>query len=380
MKNIITACLISLCWWGCSSTKQETASQLSVSKEEYGTLSDGRKALLYTLQNSKGTSMQVTNYGGIITSLSVIDKNGEFEDIVLGFDHFESYLNNSPFFGALIGRYGNRIGDAKFSLDDTEYTLSANDGKNHLHGGLKGFDQKVWYSESFETEDGIGVLLKRMSLDGEEGYPGDLQCEVTYTLTNANQLILEYKATTNKKTVVNLTNHSYFNLSGNPTTTVLDHQLELPASKFVPVNETLIPTGELTSVAGTPFDFQKLTAIGQGINDEHPQIRYGGGYDHCWVYTDTTKALKYGGMVYEATSGRVLKIHTTEPGVQFYSGNFLDGTLTGKGNIKYNQRSGLCLETQHFPDSPNQSQFPTTVLEPGQEYYTKTVYEFSIKE
>lgn len=332
----------------------------------------------YTLTNKNGVEMQVMNYGGIITSLRVPDKNGVVEDVVLGYDSLSGYLKTTPYFGAIVGRYGNRIANGKFKLDGKTYTLAQNNNGQSLHGGIKGFDKVYWSIEETTSAEGPSVKLKYTSKDMEEGYPGNLAVEVVYTLTNDNALKIDYTATTDKKTVINLTQHSYFNLTGNGKRDILEHVVTLAADKFVPVGKTLIPTGKLMDVANTPFDFRTPTAVGARIDSKDQQIAMGGGYDHCWVLTgaDSTKAAA---TVYEPTSGRVVDVYTTEPGIQFYSGNFLDGTITGKGGVVYTKRFGLCLETEHFPDSPNQPSFPSVVLNPGETYKTQTVYKFSTK-
>jgi aldose 1-epimerase len=351
----------------------------SVISTPFGKMKDGQAVTLYTLRNKKGMEMGVINYGGIIVSLKVPDKNGLAEDVVLGFDSLSDYLKDDPFFGALIGRYGNRIARGKFSLDGKEYTLPVNNGKNHLHGGPNGFYNVFWNIEIMSDSSNPSLKLTYLSKDGEEGYPGNLKTEVIYTLTDNNELQIAYKATTDKKTVVNLTQHSYFNLSGNNKKDILNHELMMAADKFLPVDETLIPTGKLQDVKNTPFDFTLPKIIGARISDKDQQLKYGLGYDHCWVFTNQSDSLKMVGSLYEPVSGRYMEILTTEPGIQFYSGNFLDGKLTGKGGIIYQHRSGLCLETQHFPDSPNQASFPSTVLNPGETYQTTTVYKFSVK-
>jgi len=361
-----------------SAAHPAAAAPAPISKEPFGTLPDGQAVDRYTLTNKNGVVMQVINYGGIITSLRVPDKNGVSEDVVLGYDSLSGYLKATPYFGAIVGRYGNRIANGKFKLDGKTYTLAQNNNGQHLHGGLKGFDKVYWSIEEAQSAEGPSLRLKYTSKDMEEGYPGNLTVEVVYTLTNDNALKLDYTATTDKKTVLNLTQHSYFNLTGNGKRDILEHVLTLAADKFVPVGKTLIPTGKLTDVAGTPFDFRTATAIGARINGSDQQLVYGGGYDHCWVIggADSTKAIA---TVFEPASGRVLEVYTTEPGIQFYSGNFLDGTITGKGGVVYTKRFGLCLETEHYPDSPNQSSFPSVVLNPGQTYKTQTVYRFSTR-
>lgn len=345
------------------------------SYQPFGKTAEGTAVNEYTLTNKNGVSMSVINYGGIITRLIAPDRNGKLEDIVLGYDSLGGYLKESPYFGAIVGRYGNRIANGKFALDGTTYTLAQNNNGQHLHGGLKGFDKVFWNIE----EVGANKLrLTYLSKDLEEGYPGNLNVTVTYELTDDNELKIDYAATTDKKTVVNITQHSYFNLTGNVKRDVLDHQVEIYADKFVPVTKVLIPTGELKSLNGSLFDFRKQTSIGARINEKDQQLEFGGGYDHCWVLSDS-KPVKHAAMVYEPASGRALDVYTTEPGLQFYSGNFLDGSLTGKGGVVYKHRYGFCLETEHFPDSPNQKNFPSTELKPGETYSTQTIYKFSTK-
>ncbi len=345
-------------------------------REAFGAL-NGKEVLLFTMKNASGMVMQVTNYGAIITAIRAPDREGQYADIVLGHDNLQGYLERVAYFGATVGRYGNRIGQGKFDLDGVEYVLATNNGPNSLHGGVKGFDKVVWDAEPLDTHAGPGLRLSYTSQHMEEGYPGNLTAQVTYTLTNNNELLIEYLATTDRPTVINLTNHTYFNLSGGKRD-ILDHQLELTAGQFIPVDSTLIPLGELQEVAGTPFDFTRPVAIGQRISDEHPQLLVGLGYDHCWVL-DKGLELGKGGSVYHAASGRFMEFLTSEPGVQFYSGNFLDGSIVGKNGQKYEHRWGFCLETQHYPDSPNQADFPTTRLDPGQEYRSTTIYRFSTK-
>lgn len=350
----------------------------TITKSAFGQTAEGTPVDLYTLTNTNGIVVKITNYGGIVTSILAPDNTGQMADIVLGFDSLAPYLKTHPFFGALVGRYGNRIAKGKFTLDGKEYSLATNNMGNHLHGGLKGFDKKVWTAEIVEG-DLPALKLNYLSKDMEEGYPGNLDVEVVYTLTNDNELKIEYTATTDKKTVVNLTNHSYFNLTGGKED-ILGHVLSLHADRFVPVDETLIPTDELLPVAGTPFDFTTPTAIGERVDADHPQIKFGGGYDHCWVLNKQGDEMSLLGSVYEPNSGRYMEVFTTEPAVQFYCGNFLDGSLTGRGGVKYGRRYGLCLETEHYPDSPNQPAFPSTVLNPGETYETTTVYKFSVKD
>jgi aldose 1-epimerase len=350
-----------------------------VTKEAFGTTRDGKSVDVYTLTNAHGIEVRAMTYGGIIISLRVPDKDGQFADVALGYDNLEGYLTASPHFGAIIGRYGNRIAKGRFTLDGKEYTLATNDGPNHLHGGVKGFDKVVWQAESFQTKDGVGVVFTYTSPDGEEGYPGNLSTQVTYTLTDQNELIFDYQATTDKATPVNLTQHTYFNLAGDAKRDILGHELMLNADHFTPVDKTLIPTGEIRSVKGTPLDFTKATAVGARINDKDGQLIFGRGYDHNFVLTRKGNGLSLAARVYEPTTGRVMEVYTTEPGVQFYSGNFLDGTITGKQGHVYKQRYGFCLETQHFPDSPNKPNFPSTILRPGQTYHSRSAYKFSVE-
>ncbi len=347
-------------------------------KSPFGKLPDGTAVDLYTLTNAKGMEAAITNFGGIIVSLKVPDSKGSLGDVTLGFKSFEPYIQNPTFFGALIGRYGNRIANGKFTLDGKTYTLPVNNGPNSLHGGIKGFHKVLWQAKPIEGPKGPALELKYLSKDGEEGYPGNLAVTVTYTLTDANELRIDYAATTDKDTVVNLTNHAYFNLDGDGSGTILDQELQLDASRFTPVDANLIPLGELKPVAGTPFDFTKPHTIGERINAADQQIERGGGYDHNFVINGPAGTLRPAAKAFSPKTGRLMEVLTTEPGMQFYSGNFLDGTLTGKTGAKYVKRTGFCLETQHFPDSPNQPSFPSTVLKPGQEYRSTTVYRFSV--
>ena len=360
---------------GGPSAKKETASPMT--KQNWGRNADGQIDL-YTLKNSKGMEARITNYGGIVVSLTAPDRNGKYEDVVLGFDSLDGYLKTHPYFGAIVGRYGNRIAKGKFTLNGVEYTLATNNGPNALHGGIKGFDKQVWTAKDVSQGSVPALELTYVSKDKEEGYPGTLTATVVYTLTDNNELKIDYTATTDKDTVVNLTNHSYFNLGG-PTSQedITNHEITLNASRFTPVDATLIPTGELRQVADTPFDFREPTRIGARINETNEQLKFGGGFDHNFVLNGEQGVLSPAAKVTEPKSGRVMEVLTTEPGVQFYTGNFLDGTLTGKGNKVYKQRFGLCLETQHFPDSPNKPQFPSTVLKPDGTHRSTTVYRFS---
>ena len=347
-----------------------------IEKAPFGQTLSGEAVELYTLKNSANVRVRIMTYGGTVVSLQVPDRDGILGDIVLGYDTLDGYLKNSPYFGSLIGRYGNRIGKGRFSLDGKQYQLPKNNGENTLHGGIKGFDKVVWKATEVRSNDGVGLSLTYLSKDGEEGFPGNLSVKVVYTLTNNNELRIDYSGATDKTTVVNLTHHSYFNLAGEGN--ILQHELMMNAEQFTPVDAGLIPTGELRNVKGTPMDFTKPTAIGARIDQQDEQLILGKGYDHNWVLkTNNTGNLSLAARVYEPRSGRVMEVSTTEPGLQFYSGNFLDGTITGKGGQVYKQRSGFCLETQHFPDSPNQPRFPSTVLKPGQQYTSSTIYKFS---
>jgi len=347
-----------------------------IKKQAFGTVPEGRVDL-YTMTNSRGMEVRAMNYGGIIVSLRVPDKKGVLADVVLGFDTLDAYLNNKPYFGAIIGRYANRIANGKFTLNGAGYRLARNNGMNSLHGGLKGFDKVLWRGEQFENNQGIGVVFTYTSKNGEEGYPGNLKAKVTYTLTDQSELQIEYQATTDEATPVNLTNHSYFNLVSEGNGDILKHNLILNADRFTPVDSTLIPAGELRSVAGTPFDFTKPTAIGARIDTNNEQLAIAHGYDHNFVLSRKGSGLELAGRVHEPQTGRALEVYTTEPGVQFYTGNFLDGTITGKHGHAYNKHAGLCLETQHFPDSPNHPTLPWTILKPEQTYHSRTVYKFS---
>jgi aldose 1-epimerase len=374
-KMLILALAISA--WSCNETKKEEA--MSIKLENAGVLASGDSVKVYTLKNAAGMEVSIMDLGGTITKWTAPDKDGKFADITLGSNTPQDYLTTTKYLGALIGRFGNRIAKGKFSLDGNEYTLPVNNGPNALHGGLKGFNAVIWKAIPIEGAE-PGLKLTYFSKDGEEGYPGNLTVEVVYTLKADNSLTIDYTATTDKNTVVNLTNHAYFNLKGEGKGDILDHEIVLNADKYLPTDAGLIPTGELKPVAGTPFDFTTAHLIGERINDTTDiDIKLGGGYDHCWVFTDQSNKLKSVAMVTEPVSGRTMEVLTTEPAVQFYTGNFLNGSATGKSGVKYERRYGFCLETQHFPDSPNQSAFPTTVLKPGETYKTTTIYKFGVK-
>ncbi len=354
---------------------------LFVSSTTLAQVEDFDSIKLYTLKNANGMTVKVTNFGAIITSIVVPDRAGKMADVALGYNRVEDYINavDKPYFGAIVGRYGNRIAKGEFTLDGKQYSLARNNGENHLHGGVIGFDKVVWdarYDESKNT-----IQLSYLAKDKEEGYPGNLEIKVTYTLTDQDSIIVDYQATTDKSTPVNLTQHTYFNLKGEGQGTILDHQLMLNANRYTPVDAGLIPTGEIPSVANTPFDFTTAKAIGRDINLDHEQLKFGLGFDHNWVLDKggDAGALTLAAQVHEPTTGRVLEIQTTEPGIQFYCGNFLDGRLKGKSGNAYVHRGGFCLETQHYPDSPNQPDFPTTILKPGAEYKTQTIFKFSTR-
>ncbi|MEU7647002.1 aldose epimerase family protein [Streptomyces huasconensis] len=348
-------------------------------KELFGTLADGTKVHRWSLANG-GTRLRVLSYGGIVQSLELPDRHGRYRNVSLGYDTIEAYAAGTTFFGALIGRYGNRIARGRFTLDGRTHQLSVNDGENSLHGGAKGFDTRVWDVEPFTDASGVGLVLRYVSADGEMGYPGTLRVKVTYTLTARGDWRIDYAARTDKATVVNLTNHTYYNLAGEGSGDIYGHELSLKASRFTPTDSGLIPTGELAKVAGTPFDFRRAKTVGEDIRAAHPQLVTAKGYDHNWVLDKgITERPEHFATLRDPESGRTMRIATTEPGVQFYSGNFLDGTLTGPSGRTYRQGDGLCLETQHYPDSPNQPSFPSTVLRPGATYRSSTVHSFSAR-
>lgn len=348
-----------------------------VQQKEFGT-HEGRPVNLYTLKNAHGVEIQAMNYGGIIVSIRVPDRKGEFADIVLGHDKLEGYIPNPPYLGAIVGRYANRIANGTFTLDGKTYTLPKNDGPNTLHGGTtRTFNQVVWDAEPLKGKN--GVAFSYLSKDGDDGFPGNLKVKVTYTLTDNNELGIDYEATTDKATPINVSQHSYFNLKGEGNGDILDHEVMINADRFTPVDKSLIPTGELRPVKGTPMDFTKPTKIGARIDDNYEQLQLGHGYDHNFVINRKGPGMVLAARVSEPTTGRVLEVSTTQPGVQFYSGNFLDGTVTGKEGHVYKRRYGLCLETQHFPDSPNHPKFPSTILKPGETFHQKTVFKFSAK-
>ena len=374
MKKLTSLFILVVGFFSCTPQNKKP---VQIEKDSYGITQEGQEVDGYTLSNAAGMQVEIITYGGIITSMKVPNAAGGLNDVVLGYDSLSDYEKGSPYFGALIGRYGNRIADGTFTLDDQTYSLVQNDGKNHLHGGTKGFDKVVWSADS-KNEDNKAVLqLHYLSQDMEEGYPGNLHTEVVYTLTNDNMLEVAYKATADKKTVVNLTQHAYFNLSG--AKDILDHELLLQAPRYLPIDETLIPTGEIASVEGTPFDFTSFKTIERDIQTESIQLERGLGYDHCWVLDNPDKELQTAALLKEASSGIQMEVRTDQPAIQFYSGNFLDGTNPMKQSDSfYNYRSGLCLETQHYPNAPNEASFPSTVLSPGEVYSTKTQFLFSV--
>ena len=364
--------LAAVAFTGCTTMNKPKG---SITQSPFGTTPAGRQIELFTLRNTKGMEARIMTYGGIVTSLKVPDRNGKLEDVVLGYDNLNGYLQSSPYFGAIIGRYGNRIANGKFTLDGVTYTLATNNGPNSLHGGWKGFDRSVWTARALPTANGPSLILTYASPDGEEGYPGMLLVTAIYSVTEDNELRLDFKATTNKKTVLNLTHHSYFNLGGGDD--ILSHRVIINADKFTPVDGALIPTGELRAAKGTPLDFTAPHAIGERINSTNDeQIVLGRGYDHNFVLNKKGGELSFAAEVYEPVSGRLMEVWTTEPGMQFYTGNFLDGSITGKGGRVYQFRSGFCFEPQHFPDSPNHPEFPTTVLNPGETYQSTIIYKF----
>ena len=359
--------------------KKENMSLVIINKEFFGKTSDNVDVSQYTLKNRKGMEVSVISYGGIITSWKAKGRDGKYEDVVLGFDNLRDYENKSPYFGALIGRYGSRIKEGKFSLDGVEYNLAKNNGENHLHGGVEGFDKVIWDVEEEVDESSASLKLRYKSTDKEEGYPGNLDIKVTYTLTNEDELKIRYEAETDKKTIVNLTQHSYFNLSSGLSTDVLAHEVTIDADYFLPVDKTLIPTGELRDVGQTPFDFREYKAVGDDIDLQDTQLTYGNGYDHCWVLNNQDDGVRFVASAFDPLSGRLLEVFSDQPGIQFYSGNFLDGTLKSREGRNYGFRSGFCLETQHYPNSPNQQSFPSVILNPGEKYDTETIFKFSIK-
>lgn len=349
-----------------------------IERSPFGRLPGGEAVEIFTLRSASGTEVRVIGFGGAIVSIRVPDREGRLADVVLGYDHVQGYVDDDAYLGALIGRYSNRIRGGRFTLDGREHALPVNDGANHLHGGPRGFHKRLWAADPVHTPAGLGVALAYTSPDGEEGYPGTLEARVTYALTADGELTVDYTATADRPTPVGLTQHSYFNLAGDPGRDVLGHELQLHARRYTPVDDGLIPTGELAAVAGTPFDFRAPLPIGARLAADDPQLARAGGYDHNFVLDGGGGALSLAARVHEPVSGRTLEVHTTEPGLQFYSGNFLDGSIRGKGGVRYGYRCGFCLEPQHFPDSPNQPSFPPAILRPGERYASRTVYRFGV--
>jgi len=352
----------------------------TMKEESFGKTQCGRDVRLFTLSNANGMRVKIINFGGTIVSLEVPDRQGRIGDIVQGFDTLEDYIKDGAYIGTLIGRYGNRINKGRFTLDGKEYQLAQNNNGHHLHGGMKGFDKVLWDAEPFQTDKEVGVKLTYLSKDGEENYPGNLKSTVRYALTCCNKLKIDYEAETDKATPINLTQHSYFNLAGQGSGDILGHEIMINAKYFTPIDDSLIPTGELRCLKGTPMDFTSPTAIGARIGQDDIQLKYGKGYDQNYVLNkDKPGEMSLAARVYEPTTGRVMEVYTTEPGIQFYSGNFLDGTQTGKDGKVYKRRYGFCLETQHYPDSPNKPEFPSPILRPGEKYQHKTIFAFSAK-
>ena len=378
MKNIYFLLLLFLITT-CENIKNNNMSLVTIKKQAFGKTMDGNEVHQYILKNKKGMEISVINYGGIITSWKAKDRDGIYQDIVLGFDNIYDYETKNPYFGALIGRYGNRIAKGKFSIDDKNYNLATNNDVNHLHGGFKGFDKVLWDVDEILGDSSASLVLKYMSSDMEEGYPGNLNVKVIYTLNNNDELSVIYEADTDKTTIVNLTQHSYFNLSGDLNQDILNHDLKINADSFLPVDSTLIPTGEIRDVIDTPFDFLQPKKVGRDIEMNNEQINYGNGYDHCWVLNNYGEGIRFVASAYDDSSGRLLEVFSDQPGIQFYSGNFLDGSLKSKYEGNYDFRSGFCLETQNFPNSPNENSFPSPLLKPGEKYLSETIFRFSIK-
>ena len=382
-KNFVLIIISFFFLGNCKNPKNDNKmrkNKVSITKSFYGKTKDNKKIDLYSFKNKNGMQVDIINYGGIITSLKVPDKNGETEDIVLGYNKLEDYINENPYFGSIIGRYGNRIAKGKFNLNGNQYTLATNNDENHLHGGNIGFDKVIWEAETKINSNSSSLILKYLSRDMEEGYPGNLYTTVTYKITNDNSVEIKYEAQTDKTTVINLTQHSYFNLSGDFNQSILNHKVKINANQFLPVNKSLIPTGNKLNVSMTPFDFRNYKEIKKDINADDLQLNYGNGYDHCWVLNDYKNGYRLVASAFHEESGRLMEVYSDQPGLQFYTGNFLDGSLPQKEEGFYNFRSGFCMETQHFPNSPNQPDFPSVTLNPNEKYNSKTTYKFKIKE
>ncbi|MFL2501029.1 MAG: aldose epimerase family protein [Candidatus Neomarinimicrobiota bacterium] len=359
--------------------KNKDMSLVSIEKKAFGKTKEGINVDQYILKNRNGMEISTINYGGIITSWKTKDRDGNYQDIVLGFDNLSEYESESPYFGAIIGRYGNRIAKGKFTLNDENYNLAVNNDENHLHGGIKGFDKVVWDTREVVDDSTASLVLSYLSDDMEEGYPGNLKVQVTYTLDNNDKLSVKYEAVTDKITIINLTQHSYFNLSADFNKNILDHDILINADSFLPVDSTLIPTGEIRNVGDTPFDFRSPKNVGEEINNSNKQLMIGNGYDHCWVLNNQDQGVRFVASAYDSSTGRLLEVFSDQPGIQFYSGNFLDGSLKSKIGGTYDFRSGFCLETQHYPNSPNEMSFPSVTLNPGEKYMTETIFKFSSK-
>ena len=382
-KNFVLIIISFFFLGNCKNPKNDNKmrkNKVSITKSFYGKTKDNKKIDLYSFKNKNGMQVDIINYGGIITSLKVPDKNGETENIVLGYNKLEDYINENPYFGSIIGRYGNRIAKGKFNLNGNQYTLATNNDENHLHGGNIGFDKVIWEAETKINSNSSSLILKYLSRDMEEGYPGNLYTTVTYKITNDNSVEIKYEAQTDKTTVINLTQHSYFNLSGDFNQSILNHKVKINANQFLPVNKSLIPTGNKLNVSMTPFDFRNYKEIKKDINADDLQLNYGNGYDHCWVLNDYKNGYRLVASAFHEESGRLMEVYSDQPGLQFYTGNFLDGSLPQKEEGFYNFRSGFCMETQHFPNSPNQPDFPSVTLNPNEKYNSKTTYKFKIKE
>ena len=382
-KNFVLIIISFFFLGNCKNPKNDNKmrkNKVSITKSFYGKTKDNKKVDLYSFKNENGMQVDIINYGGIITSLKVPDKNGETENIVLGYSKLKDYINENPYFGSIIGRYGNRIAKGKFNLNGNQYTLATNNDENHLHGGNIGFDKVIWEAETKINSNSSSLILKYLSRDMEEGYPGNLYTTVTYKITNDNSVEIKYEAQTDKTTVINLTQHSYFNLSGDFNQSILNHKVKINANQFLPVNKSLIPTGNKLNVSMTPFDFRDYKEIKKDINADDLQLNYGNGYDHCWVLNDYKNGYRLVASAFHEESGRLMEVYSDQPGLQFYTGNFLDGSLPQKEEGFYNFRSGFCMETQHFPNSPNQPDFPSVTLNPNEKYNSKTTYKFKIKE
>lgn len=378
-NSIMAIIIVGLLMCGSQSNDENKKERNSVTAKQFGKLSDGREVTLYTLRNKSGATVTITNLGAALVSINVPDRKGVLGDVILGHDDAQGYVQDNSYLGFIVGRYGNRIGKGKFSLNGKNYQLDINDGENHLHGGKDGFHRKLWKATVNENSAIASITMRYFSPDGEQGYPGNVTLDVTYWWNDNNQLTIEYVGTTDEPTILNPTSHGYFNLTGNPKNTILDHELMIIADRYTPVGAGLITTGKLESVEGTPLDFRAPKKIGAGINDPFEQLRLGKGYDHNWVLNTYDNTVRLAATVYDPESGRFMEVLTDQPGLQFYSGNFLNGSLTGKGEIAYQYRTALCLEAQHFPDSPNKPGFPSVVVKPGEMYRQTTSYQFSTK-